>query len=116
MAEFPIPEGYYLLAGKSKENARQALAEAEENGFPAESVLTRNEGFLIPLPEGYVPEGADVEQIPDESWKVPEIDAWAADEKHLVEFPEGARKADKLALVNDWIAANVTPVNDQEVE
>lgn len=50
MADFPIPEGYYLLGGVSKENARKALAEAEEGGFTADSVLTRNDGFLIPLP------------------------------------------------------------------
>lgn len=56
MAEFPIPEGYELLAGLTKENALQALATAEENGHAPESVRTRHDGFLIPLPEGYEPE------------------------------------------------------------
>lgn len=49
MADFPIPEGHSLLEGRSKENARRALAEAEENGFGPEAVLTRADGYLIPL-------------------------------------------------------------------
>ncbi len=44
-----IPEGYELHAGRGRENAKKALATAEERGLPASSVLTHPEGYLIPV-------------------------------------------------------------------
>lgn len=69
MAEFPIPEGYALLGPVNTKVAKQALAEAVENGFGPESVLTRHDGFLVPLPRPEVddePEDDDVIDVLDE--------------------------------------------------
>lgn len=63
MAEFPIPEGYYLLGPVNTKNAKQALAEAEENGFGPETVQTRHDGFLIPLPADEVVSDGDTEWV-----------------------------------------------------
>lgn len=44
-----IPEGYELLSGRSGENARKALALAEDRGVDASQILTQTDGYLIPL-------------------------------------------------------------------
>jgi len=46
---------------------------------------------------------AEAIELPDNSWKVPQIDAFA--EEHGIEFPEGAKKPEKLAAVEAWAAA-----------
>lgn len=71
MADFPIPEGYFLLGGTTKENARAAIAEAQDRGFGAETVLTRHDGFLIPLAEGEVVEHVDDDATSDEAQDKP---------------------------------------------
>lgn len=45
---------------------------------------------------------AEAIELPDTSWKVPQIDAFA--EEHGIEFPEGAKKPEKLAAIDDWAA------------
>lgn len=105
MADFPIPEGYSLLSGVTKENARKALAEAVDNGFGPESVLTRHDGFLIPLPEGF--EGEEVEEAvtPDKSWKNEDIVQWAGDQDPAIDLGEATVKADMLAAIQAELAA-----------
>lgn len=44
-----IPEGYELVVGHSAENARTALASAEERGHGPETVLRSRSGYLVPL-------------------------------------------------------------------
>lgn len=46
-----IPEGYELLTGRSRDNARQALKTAQDRGLDASVVQTHPEGYLIPLGE-----------------------------------------------------------------
>jgi len=52
MARTVIPEGYDFLPDRSRDNARKALALAEERGLEADVVLTVTDGYLIPLNEG----------------------------------------------------------------
>lgn len=49
MAPMAIPEGYDLLPTRSRSNARKAIALAEERGYSSEVVLSRSDGYLIPL-------------------------------------------------------------------
>lgn len=136
MAEFPIPEGYALLVGLSKENARQALAEAVENGYGPETVLTRHDGFLIPMPEGYEPEeiesvpvdedGNPIEDdeeeetppaLPDDSWTNAKIDEWAGEQTPPIDLGGATVKADKLNAINTELAARAAAADeDKEVE
>jgi len=47
-----IPEGYELLSGRSRKNARKAIATAKERGLPSSAVLTQQDGYLLPLGDG----------------------------------------------------------------
>lgn len=119
MAEFPIPEGYELLVGLTKENARQALAEAVENGFGPETVLTRHDGFLIPLPEGYEPEGEEDEEdepdpTPDKTWKNDDIVEWAGKQEPAIDLGEATVKADMLAVIDTELAARAAAGDHEE--
>lgn len=64
MARTVIPEGYDFLPDRSRDNARKALALAEERGLEADVVLTVTDGYLIPLNEGG--ETADAATIQDQ--------------------------------------------------
>lgn len=119
MAEFPIPEGYALLVGLTKANARQALDEAVENGFGPETVLTRHDGFLIPLPEGYEvenlePAEEDVVPTPDKTWKNDDIIGWAGEQNPPIDLGDATVKADMLAAIDTELAARADA--DKEVE
>lgn len=41
-------------------------------------------------------------EIPDRTWKVPQIDAFAVE--NGIDFPDGAKKPEKLAAVDEWVA------------
>lgn len=104
MHGFPIPDGYYLLGGLKRENALQALAEAEEGGHGPESVLTTSGGFLIPLPLGgrVAEEVGEVEEdttpdLPTSSWANADIEAWA--EENGVALNGATTKKDMLAAI-----------------
>lgn len=114
MADFPIIEGYFLLGGRSKENARKAISEAQERGYGAESVLTRHDGYLIPLGDAdaieTIPGTEDNEPVdivgeaiktPDDSWKNDDIIDFA--KTHGIDLGEATKKADMLAVINDSI-------------
>lgn len=45
---------------------------------------------------------ADMIEIPDSTWKVSQIDAFAVE--NGIDFPEGAKKPEKLAAVDEWVA------------
>lgn len=46
---------YDILPGRNSENAKKAIALAEERGFPAESVLTFRDGYKVPLADEDAP-------------------------------------------------------------
>lgn len=58
----PIPEGFDLLPNRSRDNARKAIALAEERGYDSFSVLSRSDGYLIPLGEGDLGDVGDAER------------------------------------------------------
>lgn len=65
---------YDNIPGRSRENAKKALALAEERGFPPESVRTTRDGYQIPLAEDAVkddpkvtPAAKPVEKKPTEA-------------------------------------------------
>lgn len=127
MADFPIIEGYFLLGGRSKENARKAIDEAQKRGFGADAVLTRQDGYLIPLSahEGDAgdeivsdsDEGEPIEivgeaiEVPDESWKNDDIVAFAAE--HGIDLGEATKKADMLAAIQAAIPTLEAPTGDE---
>lgn len=47
----PIPEGYELLTGRGRDNALAALKAAEKRGLDPQSVLTVQDGYLVPISE-----------------------------------------------------------------
>ena len=100
MADFPITEGYFLLSGRNKENARKAISEAQERGYGADSVLTRHDGYLIPLGKGdaVAVEGDEPESdAPDKTWKNDDIVEWA--KGRGIDLTDATTKADMLAAI-----------------
>jgi hypothetical protein len=84
-----IPEGYELLSGRGRDNAREAIRLAEERGFSSESVLSQTDGFLVPLgdSEAFDVDTANVEALNDH------IDAKGLD------VDKSLNKADKIAAI-----------------
>ncbi len=70
------------------------------SGAAPEAEVATIEGTEGDAPTELTAEAID---LPDNSWKVPQIDAFA--EEHGIEFPEGAKKPVKLAAVEAWAAA-----------
>lgn len=91
-----IPEGYELLHGRGRENARKAIELAEERGLDSSQVLvsTTLGGFLIPVP---VAEAQEVEVVTEKN-TVPEIDAFA--EEWNIDLGEAKNKAEKIDAIN----------------
>lgn len=103
-----IPEGYELLSGRSRENAKAALALAEERGIDTSAVLTTPGGYLIPLADddgSDVPASDDGSDVPDatageiifpdaEKANHSDIDAFATEHEVSYEGIE-AKDADK---------------------
>lgn len=85
-------------------HVRAEVAEQYQADFPEGDTIETTPGT-----EGDEPVVREAEPFPDESWKVPEIDAYA--KEHGVEFPADATtKAQKVAhLVEVTPKAEVTP-------
>lgn len=85
---------------------------ARSGGRPGPEV---DEVVTIEGTEGEAPTELTAEaiELPDNSWKVPQIDAFA--EEHGIEFPEGAKKPEKLAAVEAW-AATLPELTDESGE
>lgn len=99
-----IPEGYELLAGRSRDNARAALAAAEERGLDVSTVLTVRDGYLIPL--------GDSESGPDfAGMKVAELDEFL-DQHPELEVDRSLKKDEKAAA----IVAALASADDNEEE
>ncbi len=124
-----IPEGYDLLPERSRENAKAALALAVERGVPESSVLTTQDGYLIPLGsqtadeslEGDVDEsngqnvietapGSENEKpvvIEGETIALPVASATKGDleafaEKHGIDLSEAKNNDDRHAAIQAW--------------
>lgn len=106
-----IPEGYELLSGRSRKNARKAIATAKERGFPSSVVLTQQDGYLIPLGDGDPaeqdhilsddPDGEPTELVAEklEDLTVAQLKELA--EKHEVDLGDATKKADIIAKINE---------------
>lgn len=63
MSNKPVPEGFELIAGRSGENAKAAIAAAMERGFESASVRTVSEGYLVPVdPKAQKSSAAEAEE------------------------------------------------------
>lgn len=108
-----IPEGYGLIAGRSRKNAQAALAAAEAAGVDSTDVVATNEGYVVPeavleaysaaagieYPEPEPEDDAAIYDVPDDGWKNADIKAWAED--HQVDLDGATTKADMLAAIAD---------------
>ena len=107
-----IPEGYELLAGRNRKNAKKALSIATDRGFPEQTVLTHPEGYLIPTgvdaietepgTEGEEPlviEGTPID-LPPVSASKGDLEAFAAE--HGVDLTEAKNNEDRHAAIKAW--------------
>lgn len=93
-----IPDGYELLSGRGRDNAREAIRIAEERGFPSESVLSQTDGYLIPLTEEQRAEQAAASAEFDvDTAKVPALDEHITNNGLDVDL--SLNKADKVAAI-----------------
>lgn len=118
-----IPEGYELHAGRGRENAKAALAIAEERGFPAASVLTHPEGYLVrtvdeesetnagevgaietvPGAESESPVEPEPVELPKPSASKAEQEAFAAE--HGIDLSETTNTETRAAAIQAWADA-----------
>ncbi len=107
-----IPEGYELLAGRNRKNAKKALSIATDRGFPEQAVLTHPEGYLIPTgvdaietepgTEGKEPlviEGTPID-LPPVSASKGDLEAVAA--VHGGDLTEAKNNEDRHAAIKAW--------------
>lgn len=106
-----IPEGYGLIAGRSRATAQAAIAAAIKAGFNPREVTAVKEGYVVPLAvlDTYTGVGddtetaaaavpvADVADAPTSEWKNADIRAWA--DAHDVDLGDATKKADMLAAI-----------------
>lgn len=124
-----IPEGYDLLPERSRENAKAALALAVERGVPESSVLTTQDGYLIPLGSQTADESLDgdvdesngqnvIETAPGSENEEPVVidgetialpvasatkgDLEAFAEKHGIDLSEAKNNDDRHAAIQAW--------------
>ena len=129
-----IPEGYELLSGHSRENARKALSLAQERGFPVETVLSVKDGYHVPLEGteppvigGYVSnepdeivsdsedgEPVEIEGVPLEDHTVAELKDLA--EKDGIDLGGATKKADIIAAIESSDKVPVLGADDSEGE
>lgn len=100
MAE--IPEGYGIIAGRSRVNAQAALDAAKAAGVDPQQVTAVKEGYIVPLAviDAYKGVGAVVQEsqpVPSDDWKNAQIKDWA--EAHQIDLGGATTKADMLAAI-----------------
>lgn len=105
-----IPEGYELLAGRNRKNAKKALGEAVDRGFPEQAVLTHPEGYLIPTGEtaddtAEVKDGVQPEEIelPKPTASKAEQEAFAAE--HGIDLSGATNAETRAAAIQAWADA-----------
>ena len=98
-----IPEGYGVIAGRSRANAQAALEAAKTAGVEASEVKAVAGGYLVPdavldaFHEAIDGTAADAEATPTSDWKNTEIEAWA--ESHGIDLGDATKKADMLDAI-----------------
>ena len=105
-----IPEGYELLAGRNRKNAKKALSIATDRGFPEQAVLTHPEGYLIPTGEtaddtAEVDEvgGAEAIELPKSTASKAEQEAFA--EEHGIDLSGTTNAETRAAAIQAWADA-----------
>jgi len=97
-----IPEGFGIIAGRSRVNAQAALDAADAAGVPRSQVKAVKDGYLVPdavlvaFHEASA-EQAATEPTPTSDWKNADIEAWA--EAHDVDLGDATKKADMLDAI-----------------
>jgi len=100
-----IPEGFGIIAGRSRVNAQAALDAADTAGVARSLVKAVPEGYLVPdavLAVFHGESDADGEEqsaeaAPTSDWKNAEIKDWAA--AHDLDLGDATTKADMLAAI-----------------
>jgi len=98
-----IPEGYGIIAGRSRKNAQAALAAAAAAGVDPAEVKAVTGGYQVPdavlaaFHEAIDGTADDAEATPTSDWKNAEIKDWAA--AHEVDLGDATTKADMLAAI-----------------
>jgi stage V sporulation protein SpoVS len=114
-----IPDGYGVIAGRSRKNAQAALEAADAAGVERSLVVAVNEGYLVPeavLDAFHAPALTETEVeadknaaearaeadvpgdvYPTSDWKNAEIESWA--EANGVDLDGATKKADMLAAI-----------------
>lgn len=109
-----IPEGYELLAGRGRENAKKAIAAATDRGFPEHSVLTHPEGYLVPT--GETSDAPDSIELPKANASKAEQEAFA--EEHGIDLSDTTNAETRAAAIQAWAdalpEAQAEPVDKKE--
>lgn len=116
MSNIAIPEGFELLHGRGRENAKQAISTAEERGFTSDRVLTHPEGYLIPVEvsdvdtvetepgtENEPPHELETFELPKASASKAEQEAFA--EEHGIDLSETTNTETRAAAIQAWADA-----------
>lgn len=106
-----IPEGYELLAGRNRKNAKKALSTATDRGFPEQVVLTHPEGYLIPTGETSDEVTAEVKddvqfeeiELPKPTASKAEQEAFA--EEHGIDLSDTTNAETRAAAIQAWADA-----------
>jgi len=98
-----IPDGYGIIAGRSRKNAQAALDAASAAGVDPGEVSAVAEGYLVPQAvldayHGAASAAVNAEFYPTSDWKNAEIRDWA--EAHDVDLDGATTKADMLAAID----------------
>lgn len=116
MSNIAIPEGFELLHGRNRENAKKAISTAEGRGFPTSSVLTHPEGYLIPTGEVDAietepgAEGNEPIEFVGEPIELPKATASKSEqeafaEKHGINLSETTNTETRAAAIQAWADA-----------
>lgn len=103
-----IPEGYEFLSGRTRDNARTAIADAVERGFPESTVLTVHDGYLVPIGDSQVvtddePEGTTTAPEIDDKWTVAQLDEYI--DANDLDVDKSLKKSDKIDAVRAVLEA-----------
>jgi hypothetical protein len=101
-----LEEGYAFVSPRTPDTAKALLAAAEAVGAEAWAVRTTTGGYYVPVSVAQryeqslsapVEEEAEGPSVPDESWKVADLKAYAQDNQ--VDLGDATKKADILAVI-----------------
>lgn len=102
MANINVPEGQAFVAGRSGETASALLKISEELTGSRKGVRAVQGGYIVAAEiadtfMGVDPDAEEVSEVPNEGWKVKEIDHWAAE--NGIDLAGATNKPDKLKLI-----------------